>query len=374
MSTSSSDDDDFVARVGGDEFIVFCARDIAANVQGATLERYAKTVASRILDKMQAPLEIDGKEIRSGASVGLAFSTSAEFKPTEMMINADLALYEAKNAGRGRVHIFTPELHRNAIERKHTADDILRGLESDEFLPFFQPQIFSNSGRIAGFEALARWEHPEKGLLFPGDFLPVAEEIGAIARIDQMIARKSVEAVRRMRDDHGIDVPKLSLNFSFARLKDDGILAELERIKPSDFTICIELLESVFFDGLTDQEAWIIDSISDSGFEIEIDDFGSGHASVSGLMRLRPQRLKIDRTIVAPLIESPEQGLLVEAIIKMAQALGIGVIAEGVETMEHAQIVTDLGCPILQGYAFAKPLPEADAVSFCKTTTKLRVA
>ncbi len=372
--TSASDDNDFVARVGGDEFVVFCARDNASTGQDTPLEQYAETVAGRIVDKMQEPIQFDGKEIRSGASVGLAFSTSAEFEPTEMMINADLALYEAKNAGRGRVHIFTPELHSSAIERKHMADDILRALETEEFLPFFQPQIFSKTGAIAGFEALARWQHPEKGLLFPSDFLPVAEEIGAISRIDQMIARKSVEAVRRMREEHGIDVPKLSLNFSFARLKDDGVFAELERIKPSDFTVCIELLESVFFDGLTDQEAWIIDSISEAGFEIEIDDFGSGHASVSGLMRLRPDRLKIDRSIVAPLIESPEQGRLVEAIIEMAQALEIGVIAEGIETMEHAQIVMRLGCPILQGYAFAKPLPEAEAVSFCQTTTRLRVA
>ncbi len=366
--TSSCDAQDFVARVGGDEFVVFCARDTAATGQNVPLEQYAATVAELIVEEIQQPLLFDVEEIRSGASVGVAFSTSAQFDPTKMMINADLALHEAKNAGRGRLHIFTPELHHNAIERKHMADDIRRALEAEEFLPFFQPQIFAKSGAIAGFEALARWHHPEKGMILPSDFLPVAEEIGVISRIDQMIARKSVAAVQRMRDEHRVDVPKLSLNFSFARLKDDEVLAELKRIKPSDFTVCIELLESVFFDGLIDQEAWIIDSISDAGFEIEIDDFGSGHASVSGLMRLRPKRLKIDRSIVTPLIKSQEQGRLVEAIIEMARALDIGVIAEGVETIEHAQILTNLGCPILQGYAFAKPLAEAEAVAFWKTT------
>jgi diguanylate cyclase (GGDEF)-like protein len=357
---------DFAARIGGDEFVIFCAADQNDVTAPNPLRNRSEEIADRIVEFMRRPFDFDGVQVRSGASVGIALCSASEFDPTELMVSADLALYEAKNKGRGKWHLFTPDLHHVAISRKHMADDILRALEADEFVPYFQPQVYAGSHSIAGLEALARWQHPKLGLLPPADFIPIAEEVGVISRIDQIVAEKAAGAVNRMREQHGINVPRLSLNLSFAQIQDKDPVSVLKRLRSPNFKICVELLESVFYDDLNDQEAWLIDDIASAGIDVEIDDFGSGHASISSLMRLRPARLKIDRSIVKPLIDLPEQHRLISAIIDMAHALDIGVIAEGVETMEHAKLLEKLGCPILQGYAFARPCDEASFVELCQ--------
>ncbi|WP_077959881.1 EAL domain-containing protein [Ensifer adhaerens] len=350
----NADEKDFVARIGGDEFVLVR--------QDGGIEPDAR-LASRIIEAMSVPVRYKDQECRIGVSIGIAAQSQASEELSQVLVNADIALYEAKRRGRNRHEIFTGELKTAVFKTKQTADEILRGLEHNEFIAHFQPQFCPRSLDITGVEALARWDHPTKGLLGPHTFLKTAEDINVVAAIDQAILEQALFQIYRW-EASGIHIPKVSVNLSYARLHDENLIDRLEQLQIPAGRLSFELLESISFDESDVTVLSNIRRIKELGIDIEIDDFGTGYASIVSLLKLTPRRLKIDRQLVLPILKSPAEKRLVESIIDIGTSLGIEVIAEGVETLEHAAILKELGCHGLQGYAFARPMSANDLATF----------
>ncbi|MBX5239785.1 bifunctional diguanylate cyclase/phosphodiesterase [Rhizobium sp. NLR22b] len=353
---------DVAARIGGDEFI-FAS-------WSANPEPKAAELARQIVDALQRNIFIDGAAYVVGASVGVAWEAEPSRRDlSQLLLNADLALYEAKKAGRGRAAIFTEELRSAAIHSKELADEFNQALERDEFVAFFQPQFDASTLAVAGVEALARWDHPRRGLLGPTEFLDAAERLGRSGDMDKLILQKALFELTRW-DGLGLQIPRVSVNISARRLAQANLLAELSALPAARGRLCFELLETISFDELQPALNEVIPAIKALGIEIEIDDFGTEHASIVSLLRFEPRRLKIDREIVKPIIASPSQRRLVSSIIEIGRSQNIDIVAEGVETMEHAKILKDLGCHLLQGYALARPMTSEQLIEFCRRTDK----
>jgi diguanylate cyclase (GGDEF)-like protein/PAS domain S-box-containing protein len=349
-------DDDFLARIGGDEFVIISRRH-------DDREDYAE-MAARLIEAISKPVDYEGHECRVGASIGIASRSQGE-KIDQLLVNADIALYEAKRRGRNRVEKFSDTLKLIAINTKKTADEILRGLEQNEFIAWFQPQFDAHSLEIVGIEALARWDHPTKGILAPDSFLKIAENLKVVSTIDEMILNQALLQRYRL-EANGIHMPTVSVNISAQRLRDEALIERLKTLSFKPGTLSFELLESTSFDGHDGELIPQIEKIRQLGIDIEIDDFGTGYASIVTLLKLTPRRLKIDRQLIAPIVESADQQRLVSSIVEIGRARGIEIVAEGVETMAHAAILRELGCHVLQGYALSRPLSPADLLTFAK--------
>jgi len=339
---------DFVARVGGDEFIVVCSY---AGGQNRLID-----LARAIVEQMRRPVPYHGHYCRFGASIGIAAQHGKGVDPVRLMIDADIALYRAKARGKNGFEFFSEALQAEAVHTKRLADEILQGIEQDDFLPYYQPLFDAKTMELCGVEALARWRHPDQGVLPPAHFLGVAEDLNVVTAIDSVILRKGLDDFARWRKA-GLKVPGLSVNVSFRRLRDERLVASLRDIQFEPGTLSFELLESIFLDDIDDMVSWNLDRIREIGIDLSIDDFGTGHASILSLLKLRPTRFKIDRQFLDQLATSRSQQRLVGSLIDIGRSLGIKVVAEGVETFEQADILRGLGCDILQGYAFAKPMP-----------------
>ena len=360
---------DFVARVGGDEFVVLCKAD-RRNV-AVWNEQLAK-LADRIIDEMHQPVFYEGHECRFGVSIGIASDLDADTDPRRLLVNADLALYRAKSRGRNRHQFFNDALQAEIVTTKHIADDILSGLERNEFVAYYQPQFDAATHAIVGVEALARWNHPTDGFLAPSAFMKIAEELNVVATIDRIILEQTLKNFNEWTAA-GLNIPKASVNVSARRLHDEELIRSLRKLRIKPGTISFELVESIFLDENDELVTWNVEQIKSLGIDIEIDDFGTGHASIVSLLKLKPSRLKIDRQLVIPIVESPAQRHLVGSIIDIGKSLGIEVLAEGVETMEHARVLKSLGCNALQGHAFAQAMDAAEFRNFVQTR-KLRAA
>ncbi len=354
---ANTQDTDFVGRIGGDEFVIISRNGVAENSD--------TTMASRIIEEMSLPIRYKEQECRIGVSIGIAHQTRPDEELTQVLVNADIALYEAKRRGRNRYEVFTHSLKTAVIKSKQTADEILRGLEQNEFVAYFQPQFCPVSLDIIGVEALVRWDHPTKGLLAPYAFLKTAEDINVIAEIDQRILEQALFQLHRW-EASGVHIPKVSVNLSYQRLHDENLIERLSQLTIPTGRLSFELLESISFDESDVTVLSNIERIKNLGIDIEIDDFGTGYASIVSLLKLTPRRLKIDRQLIIPILTSPKQRQLVASIIDIGISLGIDVIAEGVETMEHATALRELGCYGLQGYAFARPMSANDLVNFAR--------
>jgi diguanylate cyclase (GGDEF)-like protein len=339
-------EDDFVARIGGDEFVV-----VSSLRNG---RRDLTRLATRIIEQMRQPVPYLGHECRCGVSVGIAFQRG-KVDDKRLLIDADIALYRAKGRGRNRYEFFTEALQAEITSTKQMADDILGGIERGQFIAWYQPQFDARTLQISGVEALARWEHPTRGVVPPDVFMPIAEDLNVVATIDRMILEQTLAWMRVWRTQ-GLVVPRASVNVSGRRLRDENLVKSLKKLDIEPGTISFELVESIYLDESDDIVAFNIEQIRELGIDIEIDDFGTGYASIVSLLKLRPRRLKIDRQLIMPVVESESQRQLIASIVDIGHSLGIGVVAEGVETDEHVRVVTGLQADVLQGYAFAKPL------------------
>lgn len=348
---------DFAARIGGDEFVVVC--------RGVTTEQEASDLARRLIDAVNMPISYAGHECRVAASVGIATRRSADFAAEQLLINADIALYEAKRHGRNRVEHYTDTLKSMTINTKRTADAILRSLDQNGFVAFFQPQFDARTLEISGVEALARWQHPEQGLLAPDAFLKVAENLNVVSQIDAAILEQALlQSTRWAASD--LNIPRVSVNISAQRLFDETLMNRLQDLQIAPGSLSFELLESISFDDKGEAVTVAIERIKSCGIDIEIDDFGTGYASILSLLKLSPRRLKIDRQLTMPILTSEAQRRLISSIVDIGRSLGIEIVAEGVETMDHADILRDLGCHTLQGYALARPMSADDFMTFAK--------
>ncbi|MGV0909785.1 bifunctional diguanylate cyclase/phosphodiesterase [Martelella sp. FOR1707] len=338
---------DFLARVGGDEFTL-------VTHWSGDVEKFSRR-AQDIIRALGKPLQYGEHQVRVSASVGIAWMDDEASSMREVLVNGGIALYEAKRMGRNQAVVFDAALRNIAITNKKVADELLVALENDQFQVFYQPQISAHTLEIEGAEALVRWRHPERGMLAPGHFIPTAETTGSIARIDAVVLNKAA-AQHRAWCEMGIAVPHVSVNISAQRLVDPGLLDSIRKIAPKPGSLCLELLESISFDEQGTSLETSVAQIKALGVDVEIDDFGTGYASILSLLALEPKRLKIDRQLVFPITTGQSQRRLVASIVEIGQALGIEVIAEGVETLEHARILRDLGVDAFQGFFFAPPL------------------
>ena len=346
---------DLVARIGGDEFVVLARRQTSADELAA--------LATKIIEEMRQPLDFEGFDCRCGVSIGIAQAQGPAPDARKVLINADIALYQAKEKGRNCYEFFTPDLQANIVAKKRMADDMLAGLDRDEFVVWYQPQFEASSMQLCGAEALIRWRHPDRGILASGNFLQVAEDLNVMARIDELVLQTALKDQMRWTA-LGMQVPRISVNVSSKRLHDDNLIDQLKGLAISPGSICFELVESIFLDESDTLASDNVERIKALGIDIEIDDFGTGHTSIVSLLKLKPKRLKIDRQLVMPVTVQPQERSLVRNIVEIARSLGIETVAEGVETQEHAGILRQLGCDYLQGYAFAKPLSFEDFTRF----------
>lgn len=349
---------DVVARVGGDEFIIA--------IMTPTKNTALSALATRIIEQMRQPVPYERQKCRFGASAGIAVNTPDDAVPAkQLLINADIALYRAKNQGRNRFEFFDATLKAEILSNKKLADEILTGLERQEFLPYFQPQFDAQTLNIAGVEALARWMHPKRGLLAPLSFLGTAEELNVVSLIDRTILEQTLWQSARW-EAAGIIIPKKSVNVSAGQLQDPELINRLDDLPIKPGELSFELLESIFLDDQNEIVASNIQRLTAMGIDIEIDDFGTGYASIISLLQLRPARLKIERRLIAPITCSASQRQLVSSIIEIGKSLGIKVVAEGVETRDHVAILRELGCDTLQGYALGRPMPSDAFIDFVR--------
>ncbi|MGO7216020.1 putative bifunctional diguanylate cyclase/phosphodiesterase [Rhizobium ruizarguesonis] len=347
-----------VARVGGDEFVI-----VLVNFTDLT---ELKLITEDLQRRLRKKIRFGQEMLQSGASIGVSWS--GDRRARNLLAESDLALYQAKKLGRNRVEFFTRQLQEDLRSKRRLAEELKLGLERGEIVPYYQVQLDARTREVIGFEALARWKHPEKGVLAPGVFLKIADEHGLAAEIDAAIL-KSVLEDRLFWLLRGLAVPRIAVNISASRLADPALLDKLRKLDIPPGVIVFELVETIFLD---DSDEKLLDHIGDikqMGIDIEIDDFGSGHASLIGLVKLRPKRLKIDRQLVTEVVSSAEQRRVVGSIVEIAKALDVEVIAEGIETEAHAVVLAQLGCDGLQGYAFGYPAPAAETGRLFSSTT-----
>ena len=348
---------DLVARIAGDEFVVVCT--------SCEDERSLEALARAVIAEFAAPMLHQGRECWFGASIGIAAARGEAIRPDDLLVNADIALHRAKSQGRGTFCFFSDDLQREVVRYKELADGMLAGMKRSEFVPFYQPQICARTHRIIGVEALARWRHPVEGLLAPNAFLEIASDLGVVASLDRIMLEAAVDDLQRWHEQ-GLEVEKLSLNVSAHRLFDRDLIGGLARMTLPRGVLAFELLETAFLDDLNDSIAWNVDMLKDMGIEIELDDFGSGHASIVSLIKLGPDAIKIDRELVMAVNEDRTRCGLVRSIVEIGRSLDTRIIAEGVETEAQASLLTELGCHALQGYHFARPMPADEFLAFAR--------
>jgi diguanylate cyclase (GGDEF)-like protein/PAS domain S-box-containing protein len=348
-------DDDTVARMGGDEFTLLL-QPVAT--REAALNR-AIHVAEQILNSLVTPFVLEGREFFVTASIGIALSPQDGNELSQLMKNADTAMYHAKERGKNNFQFYQADMNATALERLELESDLRHALEQQEFTLFYQPQFSGDGKRLTGAEALLRWRHPRRGLVSPNEFIPVLEELGLVVEVGDWVL---TEACRQLKAWHQakVRVPKVSVNIS-ARQFADGQLGNrianiLNETGLPPACLELELTESILMRevGVAMQ---ILDGLKRLGLSIAVDDFGTGYSSLNYLKQFPIDILKIDRTFVDGLPSGEQDAQIARAIIAMAHSLNLAVIAEGVETHEQLEFLREHGCDEVQGYLFGRPMP-----------------
>jgi diguanylate cyclase (GGDEF)-like protein len=353
---------DFAAHIGQDDFVL-----VATGLSDANA---AAGIAQRAQEALSKPFAIRGGTQRVSANIGVTLVSDDEPSIDRLLANAEIALAAAEATnGPNTVRYFRDDL-RLEVERRETLyTELLSGLGRGELVPFFQPQICLSSGTLVGFEALVRWHHPRRGLLSPAAFLDFAEEADLTERIGEAVLGQSLRALRAW-DRAGLEVPRVGVNFAAKQLRDPALIEkikwEVERADIDPGRLAIEVLETVMIRGDADMVARNLRGLASAGFHIELDDFGTGHASIANLRRLMVNRIKIDRGFIDGIEASTEQRDLTASMIAMAGALGIDTLAEGVETPEALEVLRGLGCDLAQGYLIARPMAVGDTFDWLR--------
>ena len=336
----------YAARIGGDEFVLISPEPHSV--------QQIQALGQSVLDSISRPIFFHGKEIKATCTVGIVKFQPAQSTMSHVLSRSDLALYDAKDRGRGRFSIFNKDMEEAAQRRRRMEREIEAALEADAFIPYFQPQYEAATGALTGFEVLVRWQHPDRGLLLPQDFLATAEQMGLIEDIDRAMLTKSVQIREHWLNAFGID-SSISVNVSARRFSNDSLIRDLERLGPAARKINLELLETIYLDNPEVDHAGIVQDLRRTGVGIEIDDFGTGHTSLLSMLAVRPDRLKIDRRLIDPIVDRDSARELVKSILRIGDQMGIQSVAEGVETDMHRDLLVDMKCERLQGYFFGKP-------------------
>ncbi len=347
--------EDTVARLGGDDFAVLF--EDLADVSGAI------TVAERIQAAIAEPFQVGDEEVFTGCSMGLALTNRGLHPPGDLVRDAELAMYRAKAKNDGTVEIFDPSMNRKARDRFRLEAELRHALERGEFQLHYQPLISFRTGRIDGWEALIRWKHPERGMVSPLDFIPLAEETGLILPIGQWVLHEACRQASGWQLRHPTAPPRMiNVNLSMRQFQQKDLVEMVTRVLSEQRLhprhLKLEITESVM---MKDPDASIeaMQQFKSLNVNLVIDDFGTGYSSLSYLKRFPVDALKVDKSFVDRLGQDTEDTAIVEAIISLSRALGLRVTAEGIETREQFERLKSMGCDQGQGYYFSRPLPAA---------------
>ena len=349
---------DVVARLGGDEFAVLLD-DLSAPED-------ALHIVERIYEKLKTPFDLSGREIFITASIGITLSNESYKKPLEMLRDADIAMYRAKEGGKARYRTFDPVMHEQADRRLQMEIELRNAIDNKEFRLHYQPIINLQTGKIVCFEALVRWSQPERGIVSPAEFIPLAEETGLILPLGDWILRESCRQLREWRQSIPAAADRLSISVNLSPKQFaqpdlvERVTAVLSENGIAPDCLKLEITESHLME-TSEAVTVMINRLRSLGIELSLDDFGTGYSSLSYLHRLPVNYLKVDRSFVSRMTESEENHEIVRTIIKLAQNLKMKVVAEGIETEEQLAQLKKLGCDHGQGYLFSKPLPAETA-------------
>jgi len=356
--TQSVRENDLVARIGGDEFLITLKTRISPEA--------ALRFAERIRLQVSEPIRFKKRLCHVGASIGISiWSVEKDTSIEQALLDADIALNDCKSRGRHRCTLFHKKMRQSTVRSAQLAQEIIDGLKTDEFVPWFQPQTDVTGRKLDGFEVLARWNHPVHGTMSAGSFLFAAEDAGVVDGIDRIVFSRTLEFASKLAKTKWADL-KFSVNLSNAQLSDpdivDEYLAQLEQYGLSPHLIRIEILESILLDERSSNVVENIRMFADEGFSIELDDFGTGHTAIASLRQFPVERIKIDRSLIHNIHREPELRVITDAVTGLGRKLGLKVLAEGVETEEERKVVEEIGCTCLQGYLLSPPMPEEDVI------------
>ena len=346
---------DTVARLGGDEFVVLL-QELSEVAEEAAAQ--AKTVAEKILATLHLPYLLDGRECRSSSSIGITVFGSPQSSTNEVLQQADIAMYQAKAAGRNTLHFFAPALQAAVNARAKMEEDLRQAIKTNDFQLYYQAQV--DRGILIGAEALVRWHHPKRGLLAPDEFIPLAEQTGLILSLGDWVLETACKQIAEWAVRKSTSHLTVAVNISARQLLNPdfvkNVLAIVKRTGANPHNLKLELTESMFVEDLEDVVAKMT-TLKSHGLRFSLDDFGMGYSSLAYLRRLPLDQLKIDQEFVRDILEDPSSSAIAQSIISLSRAMGLSVIAEGVETAGQRDYLARLGCHSFQGFLFSGPLP-----------------
>ena len=344
--------EDTLARFGGDEFVML--------IDAVDDPAQAVRVAERITEELRRPFIMEGRDLYALASIGISLSDARTHEPDDLLREADTAMYRAKDTG-WDFRVFNPVMYERAFSRLEVENDLRRAIEQEEFVIHYQPIVDLQTGELWGMEALVRWDHPERGLLEPSEFVPLAEESGLVIPMGEQVLREACFRAKEWQEENPRIPPLvMSVNLSASQLSRLDLAETVERVLGETglegSCLILDVTETVYVKVLAGNTA-MFDRLRGLGVRFSIDDFGTGYSSLSYLKRLPADVIKIDQSFVKGLGKDVEDTAVVRMIIELAHTLSLEVIAEGVETEEQATLLKEMGCDFAQGYHFSKPLP-----------------
>ena len=351
--------EDTLARFGGDEFVM-----LVEDIEGP---EQAMRVAERLLDGLDSPFVLEGRELFVRTSMGIALGTPRTKSAEDLLRDADTAMYRAKDESLGYA-MFDPDLYERALRRLQLENDLRRAVEREELVLYYQPIFDFGSQEVWGVEALVRWKHPERGLLEPAEFVALAEGTGLIGSLGRWVLNEACRRTKGWQQNFPRSAPlRVIVNFSAKQLRHPSCVEDIEEaLRESGLgarSLSLDVTESAFVDAL-ENNALRLQRIENLGVGICIDDFGIGYSSLSYLKRLPADVLKIDKSFVKGLGENAEDTAIAGMVVELAHTLGMEVIAEGVETNGHVALLEEMGCDMAQGFHFERPLPHEAASEF----------
>ncbi|BBD69898.1 diguanylate cyclase/phosphodiesterase with PAS/PAC and GAF sensor(s) [Nostoc commune NIES-4072] len=358
---------DTVARLGGDEFTIL--------LEGIQDVSDAIKAVERIQQELALPFELEGQEMFTTASIGIALSSTVDYEqPEELLRDADTAMYRAKVLGRARYELFNSDMYAKVLAKLQLETELRRAIEHLEFRVFYQPIVSLTKGSILGFEALLRWQHPERGLLNPADFIPLAEETGLIFSIGSWVLDEACRQMQAWRMCHHSNLlEKISVNLSLKQFSQPNLIEQIGQVLHSTgldaATLVLEITESVIVEN-SDKTTAALLQLREMGIELSIDDFGTGYSSLGRLYNFPISVLKIDPSFISLMSVNSKDLEIIEIIITVAHKLGVDVLAEGVETKEQLALLRKLNCEYAQGNFFSVPLNSSAAEALIMTNPR----
>ncbi|BAY22625.1 response regulator receiver modulated diguanylate cyclase/phosphodiesterase [Calothrix sp. NIES-2100] len=354
---------DTIARLGGDEFGIL--------LENTTNINMVIEVAERILQQLSLPFKLTRYEVFMNVSIGIAWGNKDYDRPEYLLRDADTAMYRAKALGRARYHVFDPIMYQEAIQLLEIENDLRRAVARQEFLVYYQPIVSLLTGKIAGFEALVRWQHPIRGLILPADFIPIAEETGLINAINTWVLQSACQQLRLWQDNPLIpETLTISVNLSARLFSQPNFIAQIDEIlyetQVNPEKLELEITESVIMEN-SHAVKTILEQLKERNIKLVMDDFGTGYSSLSYLHSFPLNALKIDKSFVKRMQENQEDISLVPAMIGIADSMGMRAIAEGVETIEQLAQLRSLNCEFAQGFLFSRPIEQQSVLNLLTT-------